>query len=511
MCYFYVTSKVVNHPVAPYVEVTLLLSLIITPPPVLFHNPYPHLHLLHYLPLHPPHKCLPAPHPSVLPHPTISFFLTTPSHPPSLLHPTLLASLTTHHLPSFLTPRHPPYSPHPCALLCDPTPTFFLTSSFPLPFSPHSIHSYPPSTPSFHTLRSSSPYLPGPYLEKNDWGGEHGSRGRRPLRRGGCGRGMCPLSTKCEAETTSILQNEWEAKKRKEIHCSCRVALSMEKFFFLLLVGGGDRPPPPPPQIRPCLLLAHPTLICTLLFLNTPSFSSPHPPFPHHTLLFLTTPSFSSPHPPFPHHTLLSSPHPPFPPFLTPPTHLTLLPHLTALSSFPPPVALLSALPLCSLLFNPPQPTPCPWPPSSSPPPPSPPSSYRPILLQPFHWLLHPPHPPPTVPSSFSHTTGLPTLLLLSHPPSAIPLAAPPSPPSSYCPILLQPYHWLLHPPHPPPTVPSSFSHTTGCSTLPTLLLLSHPPYWLLHPPHPPPTVPSSFSHTTGCSTLPTQGGGGGG
>ena len=35
--------------------------------------------------------------------------------------------------------------------------------------------------------------IAGPYLEKFDWGGNYGPRGRRPWGRGGCGRGMCVL------------------------------------------------------------------------------------------------------------------------------------------------------------------------------------------------------------------------------------------------------------------------------------------------------------------------------
>ena len=85
----------------------------------------------------------------------------------------------------------------------------------------------------------------GPYLEKNDWGA---NTDRMP--EGHCeGEGDVPPScAEHEAETTSILQSEWEAKKRSIATiiictCSCCVALSMETEK----IKSGGRPPSLPP------------------------------------------------------------------------------------------------------------------------------------------------------------------------------------------------------------------------------------------------------------------------
>ena len=94
----------------------------------------------------------------------------------------------------------------------------------------------------------------GPYLEKKMVGGGGANTDR--VAKGHCegeGAGGCaPSCAEREAETTSILQSEWEAKKRSINNiCTCTAAVSMEKNFFLSRSGGGGggggQPPPPPP------------------------------------------------------------------------------------------------------------------------------------------------------------------------------------------------------------------------------------------------------------------------
>ena len=53
----------------------------------------------------------------------------------------------------------------------------------------------------------------GPHLEKNDWGvnTDHAVKGH--CEGEGAGGGCTPSCAEHEAETTSILQREWEAKK----------------------------------------------------------------------------------------------------------------------------------------------------------------------------------------------------------------------------------------------------------------------------------------------------------
>ena len=60
----------------------------------------------------------------------------------------------------------------------------------------------------------------------------------------GAGGGCAPSCAERKTETTSILQCEWEAKKRSiatiiVCTCSCYVALSMEKKFSSSGRGGG--------------------------------------------------------------------------------------------------------------------------------------------------------------------------------------------------------------------------------------------------------------------------------
>ena len=81
-------------------------------------------------------------------------------------------------------------------------------------------------------------------LEKNDWGG--GANTDR-VAKGHCegegaGVGCTPSCAEREAETTSILQSEWEAKKgsiNNIYNCSCCVN---GEIFFPLPVRGGICP-----------------------------------------------------------------------------------------------------------------------------------------------------------------------------------------------------------------------------------------------------------------------------
>ena len=76
--------------------------------------------------------------------------------------------------------------------------------------------------------------------------------GNMALQRGR-GGGCAPSCVEHGAETTSILQSEWEAKKRSiaTIICTCSccvaLALSTEKKIFSSGQGPICPPPPPPP------------------------------------------------------------------------------------------------------------------------------------------------------------------------------------------------------------------------------------------------------------------------